>query len=102
MKKIVKILMIAFIGIVFCQSGFSENPDETKKLIVKGKVQEIASDCSFIVVAESKIFIDADFLKNNPLTVGNEVEVMTIPTENGLKAMNTVKISKIKEVKENS
>ena len=60
-------------------------PDEQK---VTGTVQMVADDLSYVVIGEQKIMIPKAMLDYFNMEVGDEVEVIVIPSDQGLQAVD--------------
>lgn len=90
---VVLIFMLTVVGISQAQEAkpaetkpAEAKPAETKPDVVKGEVQEIAEDGSYIVVDNQKILTSPQLVEEQYVEVGDLVEVTTEKTEQGLQA----------------
>lgn len=78
---IISIVLVIMIASIFVLSKFALW-EETPKVIIKGVVNEIAKDKSYIIVSGRKISIKEDFWEIVHLEPGDEVKVLA-QKENG-------------------
>lgn len=84
-NRICLFFLIALFLFSAAGAGFAQNEKEE---IVKGTIQEIAKDGSYIVVDGKKIITTKEFLEESYLEVGDNVEITAQMTKNGLEAVD--------------
>lgn len=82
-KRLVALELVLIL--IFAAASFAQEEDKT---IIKGKVETVAEDASYIVVAGTKIATPKEFRDNAFLEVGDKVEISTEKTEAGIKAVD--------------
>lgn len=84
-KRAYLIFLIAVFLFSAAGTGLAQNEKEE---IVKGTIQEISKDGSYIVVDGKKIVTTKEFLEESYLEVGDNVEITAQMTKNGLEALD--------------
>ena len=83
-KTVFFILFFAF----FCTGVSMAHDENVGQKSIKGKINEIAADGSYILVDNLKILTSQDFLTESYLEVGDSVEIIAEDTSDGLKAID--------------
>lgn len=68
-------------------SGERVGPKDMNLVEIEGMVNKIAEDSSYIVVGETTLITNSDFLTYNPVKVGDRVVVMVALTGKGMEAI---------------
>ncbi len=74
---------------IAAQGGSQEyaGPKDMNLVEIEGTIRKIAEDGSYILVDETNIITDSDFLSYNPFNEGDKVVVMATLTNEGIKAI---------------
>jgi hypothetical protein len=83
-KAAVSILILMFVFFVL-NFGFAQEADQIK---IKGAVEKIAEDGSYIIVNSQKISTTSEFLNDAYLEVGDNIEVVAEKSDQGLKIVS--------------
>lgn len=67
---------------------WSEGPKDMNLVEIEGTIKEIAEDESYILVDETSIITNSDFLAYNPVKEGDQVVVMAALINEGIKAIS--------------
>ena len=59
-----------------------------EEVVIKGTVEQVAADSSYIIVSGNKIFTTPGFIEEFDSEEGDEVEITAEKTAEGLKAIN--------------
>ena len=59
-----------------------------EQVSIRGVVEEVAGDASYIMVSGQKILTDAEFLEDSFIEVEDEVEIIAQQTPQGLRAVD--------------
>jgi len=85
-------VVFTFLNFSIIQNLYAQEKQEKQERIeketVRGTVQEIAKDGSYIIVNDKKILTTDEFLEDSYLELGDEVEIIAEKTANGLKVID--------------
>ncbi|MFC1709779.1 hypothetical protein ACFL2J_06990 [Candidatus Omnitrophota bacterium] len=60
--------------------------EEVEEITIEGTLQEVAADKSYIIVNDTKIITDAEFLEYCDIVIGDKVSILVDKTEEGIEA----------------
>ncbi|MCM8823833.1 MAG: hypothetical protein NC822_04060 [Candidatus Omnitrophica bacterium] len=87
-------IFVFFVAICFCLMGITlaeeatQTSTQEEQVTIKGVVQEIAEDGSYIVVEGQKILTNKEFIEDAFLALDDKIEVIAVNTPEGLKAVD--------------
>ena len=84
-KRILAAMVIVLL--VSCLAGSANAQEENIKLI-KGVVQEVAADGSYLILNDQKMLIDEEIAEYMNMEAGDEVEVSVEETGQGITIMD--------------
>lgn len=90
MKKYLGLFLILFFAFSILDLGFSqeESSRETPKEIIKGKIEKIAEDGTYIIVDGKKIMTPKEFLEEAYFEVDDKVAITVKKSKDGVEAVS--------------